>query len=72
MNMKEEEVKERFMQGMEMFKNGMSQPIEREQRIESLGWRHAKKAATDLQLTIESVIEAYCEKGYQDKIQNEN
>ena len=55
-----------------MFKNGMPQPTNREQRIESLGWRHAKKAATDLELTLEAVIEAYCEKGYQDKIPNEN
>lgn len=70
--MDEKEVKEKFMLGMEMFKNGMPQPINREQRIESLGWRHAKKAATDLELTLEAVIEAYCEKGYQDKIPNEH
>ena len=61
----EQEVTTRFIQGMDMFKNGMPQPMEREQRIESLGWRHAKKAAIDLELAIESVVEAYCEKGSQ-------
>ena len=63
----EEEVTTRFIQGMDMFKNGISQPTEREQRIESLGWRHAKKAAIDLELAIESVVEAYCERGYQNE-----
>lgn len=65
----EEEVKERFMNGMEMFNQGMPQLSE---RIETLGWRHAKKAATDLELAIETVIEAYCEKGYQDKAEKDN
>lgn len=60
-----EEVTTRFVQGMHMFENGMPQPTEREQRIESLGWRHAKKAAIDLELALESVVEAYCERGYQ-------
>ena len=64
--MTEDEVRERFLAGMELFKEGKSQPTEREKRIESLGWRHARKAATDLQLTIETVIEGYCEKEYQD------
>lgn len=63
----EEEVTTRFIQGMDMFKNGIPQPTEREQRIESLGWRHAKKAAIDLELAIESVVEAYCERGYQNE-----
>ncbi len=61
----EKEVTTRFTQGMDMFKNGMPQPMEQEQRIESLGWRHAKKAAIDLKLAIESVVETYCERGYQ-------
>ena len=64
--MTEDEVRERFLAGMKLFKEGKSQPTERENRIESLGWRHARKAATDLQLTIETVIEGYCEKEYQD------
>lgn len=64
--MTEDEVRERFLDGMELFKKGQPQPAEREKRIESLGWRHAKKAATDLQLTIETVIEGYCEKEYKD------
>lgn len=65
--LKEEEVTTRFIQGMDMFKSGIPQPTEREQRIESLGWRHAKKAAIDLELAIESVVEAYCERGYQNE-----
>lgn len=32
----EQEVTTRFIQGMDMFKNGMPQPREQEQRIESL------------------------------------
>ena len=64
--MSEEEVRKRFFEGIKLFKEGQLQPTEREKRIESLGWRHAKKAATDLQLTIETVIEGYCEKKYQD------
>lgn len=67
--MAEGEVKERFMNGMKIFNKGMPQPPE---RIEALGWRHAKKAATDLELAIETVIEAYCEKGYQDKSEKDS
>lgn len=59
--MTEKEIKERFLKGIEMFTKGMPQPTEREYRIESLGWRHAKKTATDLELAIEMVVEAYCE-----------
>lgn len=70
--MNEEEVKKRFMQGMDRFRGGMPQPMEQEQRIESLGWRLAKKTAVDLELAIESVIEAHCEKGYQNKSQKTN
>jgi hypothetical protein len=61
--MKEEEVKQRFLEGMDMFQKGLPQPTDSKQRIESLGWRHAKKAQLDFQLALENVIEAYCEKG---------
>ncbi len=53
------EIKERFLIGIEMFNKGEPQPIEKEKRIESLGWRHAKKAALDLELAIETVVEAF-------------
>jgi hypothetical protein len=59
--MTEKEVTERFFKGIELFKHSEPQPLGREYRIESLGWRHAKKTAMELELTLANVVVAYCE-----------
>jgi hypothetical protein len=57
----EKEVTTRFLNGIELFNHNKPQPLGRDNRIESLGWRHANKEALELELTLAGVVEAYCE-----------
>lgn len=66
--MNKQEVEARFLDGIQMFKDGGTQPLGRDLRIESYGWRQAKKAKLDLEMALESAIEAFCEKRISQKL----